>query len=124
MLSSVARYFSQPIVARAYNTLTSTMRTRVARGPTRAVDHSAGRGTAAFNEREQAMENKAVKDHEANLLKKLREDAKAPKETVEKPKAKRSSGLKTAGSSASASEVEAIQKQIDQLQAQLNKIKK
>lgn len=52
------------------------MRVRVQRAPTRALDHTTGRGTAAFNEREQALENKAVREHEAATMQRLREDAK------------------------------------------------
>ena len=52
------------------------MRTRVQRGPTRAIDHNTGRGTSAFNEREQALENKSVREHEAVNMARMREEAK------------------------------------------------
>lgn len=76
MLSQVARLVSKPVGARAYGTLRMPMRSKVAKGPTRALDHKTGSGTASFNEREQALENKHVKDHEAAALKKLRDDEK------------------------------------------------
>jgi hypothetical protein len=102
------------------------MRLRVQRAPTRStIDHNTGRGTAAFNEREAALENKAVKDHEAATLARMREEAKSGKTKEAKPvKTPRNSGLKTAAATGSSAEIESIQKQIDALQAQLNKIKK
>lgn len=76
MLSSITRYFSAPVASRAYNTVSGTFRARLARAPTRASDHTTGRGTAAFNEREAALENKAVRDHETINAQRLRDDAK------------------------------------------------
>lgn len=77
MLASITRYFSAPVASRAYNTVSGAFRARLVRAPTRSTDaHSAGRGTAAFNEREAALENKAVRDHEALNLQRNRDDAK------------------------------------------------
>ena len=77
MLSSITRFFVQPVAARAYGSVSVPMRLRVQRAPTRStIDHNTGRGTAAFNEREAALENKAVKDHEAATLARMREEAK------------------------------------------------
>lgn len=75
MLASISRYFTAPVGTRAYSMISMPMRLRVQRAPTRA-DHNIGRGTAAFSEREAALENKSVKDHEAATLSKLRADAK------------------------------------------------
>ena len=76
MLASISRYFTTPVSARAYNTVSGAFRSRVARGTPRAADHTTGRGTAAFNEREAALENKAVRDHEAATTQRMREEAK------------------------------------------------
>lgn len=76
MLASVTRYFTAPVTSRAYNTVSGAFRARLTRGTTRAADHNTGRGTAAFNEREAALENKAVKDQEFLNLQRSKEDAK------------------------------------------------
>jgi len=76
MFASFSRIVSGSFVSRAYSTLTMPMRARVQRAPTRALDQNTGRGTAAFNEREQALENKAVREHEATTMQRLRNDPK------------------------------------------------
>jgi hypothetical protein len=76
MLSSITRFLTKPLQARAYSTFSMPMRLRVQRAPTRATDHNVGKGTAAFNEREAALENKSVKDHETATIQRLRDEAK------------------------------------------------
>lgn len=49
---------------------------------------------------------------------------KAAEVPLKAPKAPRNSGLKAAAAAGTSAEVEALQKQIDALQSQLNKIKK